>query len=369
MGRKYKEKTINRLLAASAGRCTICNNDVMNDWMTHKKIATAEKAHIKAFSDLGPRADKKLSVEERNAEENLMILCPTCHSTIDDQLAVGLYTVDILKKMKSEKELLIRQVLAELGPKKYDFVKFGSSIGAQNFAVDDNEILLAGFSKGLFSKDAIINLSEDCNMEDINTSVRLLDDKFSSRVQRAINNQQALDICLFGLAPQPLLIYLGTKFNDKHNIKVFTKHRDKWVFDEKKEDLTVFKINAPAKKSKKNSIALVFAITSAVASERIRAVLGADADIWEVNPSSNGVDTICTQDEIAQFHRVVVNALDEIGNYYGKNVPINVFPVMCNSLAITLGRTWFAKSHNKLVIFDCINQNGERKFVERLTIE
>lgn len=53
--RKYDPQDVVRLMAASAGRCTICNADVMKDWLTHEKISTAEKAHIRAFSDFGPR--------------------------------------------------------------------------------------------------------------------------------------------------------------------------------------------------------------------------------------------------------------------------------------------------------------------------
>ena len=40
-------------------------------------------AHILAANDDGPRANAELTAEERGAFENLILLCPTCHKTID----------------------------------------------------------------------------------------------------------------------------------------------------------------------------------------------------------------------------------------------------------------------------------------------
>lgn len=43
----------------------------------------AEMAHIVAASDDGPRANRKVSVAERGAYENLILLCAKCHTIID----------------------------------------------------------------------------------------------------------------------------------------------------------------------------------------------------------------------------------------------------------------------------------------------
>jgi hypothetical protein len=47
-------------------------------------------AHVFAANDQGPRADAALSEEERGAFENLVLLCPLCHTLIDK--APELYT-------------------------------------------------------------------------------------------------------------------------------------------------------------------------------------------------------------------------------------------------------------------------------------
>ncbi len=40
-------------------------------------------AHVFAAKDQGPRANVQLTDEERGAFENLILLYPSCHSTID----------------------------------------------------------------------------------------------------------------------------------------------------------------------------------------------------------------------------------------------------------------------------------------------
>ena len=161
MSRTYDPKVVRDLLVNCGGRCTICNKDVMNDWRTHKRINTAEKAHIKAFSDLGPRSDKSLSKEERNSYDNLMILCPGCHSTIDEKIGRKEYTVEWLKQKKKDKEKSIKKILDVFNDKESDFIKYSSAIGNQIFNINDEDICKICFINSFFSHNEIINLSED----------------------------------------------------------------------------------------------------------------------------------------------------------------------------------------------------------------
>jgi hypothetical protein len=78
------EQTRLRLFAHSGGYCQNpqCLLGLFVD-TDSSKLHIAEIAHIVAASDAGPRADAELSDEERGSFENLILLCPTCHTTID----------------------------------------------------------------------------------------------------------------------------------------------------------------------------------------------------------------------------------------------------------------------------------------------
>ena len=76
--------TEKRLFASSAGYCQRpgCTTPLFRDTGT-KVVHLAEMAHIFAANNDGPRANPAMPAEERGAFENLILLCPTCHTMID----------------------------------------------------------------------------------------------------------------------------------------------------------------------------------------------------------------------------------------------------------------------------------------------
>lgn len=63
---------------------------------------TGYAAHIVAHSLDGPRGEGELPIEDRDAYENMILLCGDCHRMIDGQ--PNTYTVAMLKKWKNEHE-------------------------------------------------------------------------------------------------------------------------------------------------------------------------------------------------------------------------------------------------------------------------
>lgn len=78
-----------------------------------------EMAHIVGEKRQGPRGDFPLKEEERNKEANLILLCATHHTLIDDQPRT--YTVAVLRKMKADHETRMR--VSRLGPSEKTPVK------------------------------------------------------------------------------------------------------------------------------------------------------------------------------------------------------------------------------------------------------
>ncbi|MFZ6640956.1 HNH endonuclease [Undibacterium sp. TC4M20W] len=95
-----------RLFADSGGYCANpnCSEPIFKEF-DDEVIHIAEIAHIISAGDKGPRADAKLTDEERSRYENLLLLCPNCHTTIDkaeDKFSEGL----ILEWKRRHKEKL-----------------------------------------------------------------------------------------------------------------------------------------------------------------------------------------------------------------------------------------------------------------------
>ena len=80
--RSVISKTKLRLFADAAGLCQnpSCLRALFPD-QCHLSIA--EMAHIVAASDHGPRASTNSDLEDRESYDNLLLLCPTCHTMVD----------------------------------------------------------------------------------------------------------------------------------------------------------------------------------------------------------------------------------------------------------------------------------------------
>lgn len=98
--------TRNKLFANSGGFCQRpeCNENLFKTF-TKTEIHIAEIAHIISVND-GARSVKKLTATEKGSYENLILLCPNCHTIIDK--AEADFPEDLIKKWKSEHELRLK---------------------------------------------------------------------------------------------------------------------------------------------------------------------------------------------------------------------------------------------------------------------
>lgn len=98
-----------RLFADSGGYCANpeCRAEIFRE-LDGEVIHIAEIAHIISAGERGPRSSAQLSDQEKSAYDNLILLCPTCHTMIDkaeDKFPEGL----ILDWKKSHKDRLAEQ--------------------------------------------------------------------------------------------------------------------------------------------------------------------------------------------------------------------------------------------------------------------
>jgi len=88
-----------RLFADSGGYCSNphCLSEIFVD-LKSQTVHIAEIAHVISAGDKGPRSDADVTPEQRSEYENLILLCPCCHTIIDK--AEEDYPVDLLLSWK-----------------------------------------------------------------------------------------------------------------------------------------------------------------------------------------------------------------------------------------------------------------------------
>lgn len=95
------EKDIKQLWGGAGGYCSnpICRGRVAITSKVGESYLTGEMAHIVARQAHGPRGD---GIGGDNSYENLVLLCPTCHTRIDK--APADYPADMLLSWKTQHE-------------------------------------------------------------------------------------------------------------------------------------------------------------------------------------------------------------------------------------------------------------------------
>ena len=125
-------KTVKILYASSGGICAFpgCNTRLVDP---ASGALLGEMCHINAASEGGPRYEPSLSDIDRNGSDNLIILCPTHHSLIDQDPYN--YSDGKLRLMKVEHERRVAEIVS-------DFQEIIGSKQATDFArqVEDESI-------------------------------------------------------------------------------------------------------------------------------------------------------------------------------------------------------------------------------------
>lgn len=103
-----KVNDVKKLWGNAGGKCSICKVE-LSPIDSHSILG--EMAHIIAQSPNGPRGSQKLSTSGRDQYENLILLCPNHHKTIDNDFTK--WTIDKLKKTKAEHELWVNERLEQ----------------------------------------------------------------------------------------------------------------------------------------------------------------------------------------------------------------------------------------------------------------
>jgi hypothetical protein len=364
---KIPEKTKIILWGLAAGRCQYdgCNEKLYEDPLTKAKFNQAYIAHIIADSyPKGPRSHSILSEKLKKDLSNLMLLCDRHHRLIDIEDEAG-HSVDRLTKMKKLHEDRITLLTEIKEEKRSNVVMYGANIGKHDSSLNLN-CTQEGLIPFRFPAEAnCIELSlknsssEDHDINFWQSEVNNLEKLFERKLTHFRAERPIKHYSIFGFAPQPLLIKLGTLLGDIYPADVYQLKKEPvftWSWLEDDTSTVIYEVKRPTTKT--NLVALKFSLSATISDERITKVLGNDCSIWELTINNPHNDFIRRKEHLSDFRTSVRKLLDDIKLFHGEDVQIHVFPVMALSTAIELGRVWNPKSQLPLVLYDQNWKNG-----------
>jgi hypothetical protein len=180
---------------------------------------------------------------------------------------------------------------------------------------------------------------------------------FEQLVRPVIRMQQSAHLSIFAVAPQPLLIVLGSLLTDLPTAEVRHLFREPpdWRWKDHTEDPGL-ELREP---DSFGSIAvLVFALSATVDDARIKAVLGDDVSIWRLTVSNPRHDCLPSKLGLSKFRELARIAMNKIKAKHGQNAVLHVFPAMGVSAAVEFGRIRQPKADLAVKIYDQNNRQG-----------
>jgi len=289
--------------------------------------------------------------------DNLMLLCPGCHKTVDKKDGPERYTAQLLHQMKLAHEARI-ELATEVAPSMASHVAvYQAEIGRQRPAPAFADCRNALFPHRYPAADSSIDLGTPKSpyadrSEQYWTFERdQLERDFDRRVRQPLDRGEIEHLSIFALAPQPLLIDLGARLGDITQVDVFQLHREPpgwaWPIDGDTLEFIVERPEGPAE-----HVALVLAVSGTIVDDRITAVLGSDVAIWRVTIATPHNESVKSRASLRRFRETVRRVLDDMKALHGADRIVHVFPALPASLAVELGRVRTPKAEMAWQLYD-----------------
>lgn len=360
------------LWARSAGRCQFdgCNKILYRSSVTNESVHTAQKAHIYSFSEKGPRGwgPFKSGLKQLNDISNLMLACHECHTKIDTD--PERYPADLLIYWKLQHEDRVETVTGIASNKKSHVVMYGANIGNESSPLVLHDCIAAMFPDWypVSPKPVIISMHSalrDNSPEYWQAQDAHLEKVFERTIAQIAQDESCKHFSVFAMAPQPLLIRLGTLLTDKLDVETYQLQREPkgWRWNSAQTEFS-FLINEP--ENKDGIPVLLLSLSDRVDYQRIKAVLGDQVSIWEITHDSPHNDFLKSKFQLMLFRQQIRKLMVAIKHHHGNTAPLHIFPVMPIGCCIEMGRARMPKADMDWVIYDHIP--SEQLFIKSLVI-
>lgn len=358
--RHIPDQVQRELWARAAGRCQFegHNRLLHTSCVTQESVNAAQKAHIYAFSENGPRGrgPYKGNLEALNDVSNLMLMCYDCHKKIDQAGGADRYPADLLIAWKTQHEKRVEIVTGIAPDKKSSVVLYGANIGSEKSPIQYHACVEAMFPQWYPATERPVTVSMTSELNDSSPqywqteSLHLLK-VFQRKILSIIDDEPCKHFSVFALAPQPLLIQLGALLTDKIDVETYQLHREPkgWLWQDCADDLDYI-INRPD--SFDGKPALIVSLSDHVSTERITRVIGEDTSIWEITLKNPHNDFMQAKQQLSLFRKRLRSLIVEIKRAHGEATPLHIFPVMPVSCAIEFGRARMPKADMPWLIYD-----------------
>lgn len=285
-----------------------------------------------------------------------MLMCDKHHRLIDKE-KVAEHSANILRKMKQDHELRIEMLTSITEDMQSHVLLYGANVGQHHVQINLEKASPAMIPRKYPAEKPAIELSLGNSALHDNADLYWMFEReqlrrqFSDQVKRRIDLGDIKHLSVFGLAPQPLLIELGTLISDICDADVYQLHREPatWEWLDYSED---FEYIVQEPHSFQRKVALNISLSGTIENKRITNILGEDTSIWTLTIQTPNNDYLKGVKQLKKLRHTYRLLMDRIKKEHGHDNYLHVFPAAPVSASIELGRIWMPKADLPLRLYD-----------------
>lgn len=366
------------LFVKSGGRCERrgCNKTLIEQPVSRRPGNFADKAHIVAFREAGPRGRDGRRPQNIDVLDNLMLLCKDCHKEIDDE--PERYSRAVLEQMKREHERRVRTLL-DLAPENSShIITFTAPIGGFQVSIPRGDAFDAMLPRHPVEGNVTrIDMRDLAGVEEdqafLVVGQRLINRAVEQALQGGGPVENAGHVSVFAIGPIPLLAYLGARLGDKIPVDLYQRHRDTEDWRWKSEDDYTevdFTMSRQVDRGDAAPPGIIFSLSGRIDMNSLPRDIRQSHTLYEISlvgqvPSPTFLN--CRRD-LVRFREFWHTAQSEIAGIHGNEQPIAVFPAIPAPIAVALGKDRLPKARAPLQIYDNNVANGGFTFQMEISL-
>ncbi len=356
------------LWVKTAGRCEFkgCNKPVWYNGLTLRKGNFGEIAHIIGSSKQGPRGGNE-SESLQTEFSNLMLLCLVCHKSIDD--APENYPIELLQQWKQEHEdrIAIQTSYSE-DIHKTTVLLFSVNIGERFTSINPEAITNAIFPKYPMDFKGI-KIEESCFdrlaapkiwQAFANTKIKR---KIQQHLEEGTDDVKIKHISVFGIAPMPLLFFLGKCIGDTIPCDIYQSHRN--IVDTNKtwnwqqiNGTEISYLVTCEQENTSDTVLLKLAISDSINVDKYAALQPKYMAVYQITIPTPSVHFLQSKKQLELFSYEYRKLLNEIQFKHGKNCKILILPAVPIAIAVECGRIILPNKDPRIYICEYYQENG-----------
>lgn len=381
--RHISEAVARRVWIAAGGRCTFCNRWLIDDETTGQPVFIGQLAHVVGWdtSPGSPRGADPLPIADRNAADNLMLLCYDQHHVIDSKSLWTVYDADRLRALKRQHEYRIKQLTSLAQSESTTVLRLVDTIHGRHVQLAPSAVNNALVEVGRFPSYVLQGADEyEIDLRKIpgeregsalhwSIAVTFIEERL--RLLKAlVADETVVDLAVFPLARIPILVALGVLLDDTLPTTVYPKRRggaEEWGWPASGTDQRFGWHEVSSGRNEPTQVTVVFSVSGSVETDRIPKEATEGARVYEITPIGTTpnfdlVDTPATVDAFARCWRSLIAEIETLSSV----ASISLVPAVPATIAVAIGRSINTSVHPPMRVYDRVAHAEEYVFTIEL---